>query len=124
MDYLFGPSRVTAKAAHGAWGKISKGDLNKYLTSKKKGKCKRVVECLATVAPLLEEAAHQIVVEEWWVRLWRQVRVALILTLLLLLIGGVSLVSAVVYSDSYAAAFKTILARLKRQPQLKSILNI
>ena len=113
MDYLFGPSRATAKAAHNPWEKISKADLNKYLTNKDKRHCKKVVECLVAIAPLLEEAAHEVVVEEWWKDLWLQARIAFVVVLLLFLLGGISLVTAALEAESVRGAIKAVYARLK-----------
>ena len=108
MDYLFGPSRTTAKAAHNPWSKLSKADIDKYLTGLKKTECKRVAECLAAMAPLLEEAAQKVVEEEWRNSVWKQAKMAAVVLVFLLLIGGVSLVVAVVRSDSYAGAAATV----------------
>ena len=123
MDYLFGPSRATAKAAHNPWEKISKADLNKYLTKQDKQHCKRVAECLMAMAPLLEEAAHQVVVEEWWKDLWLQARIALVALFILLLLGGLSLVTAVIYAGSVPEVIKAIYARLKTMKFFKKFFN-
>jgi len=123
MDYLFGPSRATAKAAHNPWAKISKADLNKYLTKQDKQQCKRVAECLMAMAPLLEEAAHQVVVEEWWKDLWLQARIALVSLFILLLIWGISLVTAVIYAGSVPEAIKAVYARLKTFKLFKKFFN-
>lgn len=123
MDYLFGPSRATAKAAHNPWAKISKADLNKYLTKQDKQQCKRVAECLMAMAPLLEEAAHQVVVEEWWKDLWLQARIALVSLFILLLLGGISLVTAVIYAGSVPEAIKAVYARLKTIKLFKKFFN-
>jgi len=123
MDYLFGPSRATAKAAHNPWAKISKADLNKYLTKQDKQQCKRVAECLMAMAPLLEEAAHQVVVEEWWKDLWLQARIALVSLFILLLLGGISLVTAVIYAGSVPEAIKAVYNRLKTIKLFKKFFN-
>jgi maltodextrin utilization protein YvdJ len=123
MDYLFGPSRATAKAAHNPWAKISKADLNKYLTKQDKQQCKRVAECLMAMAPLLEEAAHQVVVEEWWKDLWLQARIALVSLFILLLLGGISLVTAVIYAGSVPEAIKAVYTRLKTIKLFKKFFN-
>lgn len=123
MDYLFGPSRATAKAAHNPWEKISKADLNKYLTKQDKQHCKRVAECLIAMAPLLEEAAHQVVVEEWWKDILHQARIVVLGLFILLLLGGVSLVTTVVYAGSVPEAIKAIYARLKTMKFFKKFLN-
>jgi hypothetical protein len=115
MDYLFGPSRTTAKAAHNPWSKLSKADIDKYLTGLKKTECKRVAECLAAMAPLLEEAAQKIVEEEWRNSVLRQVKLGAAVVVILLLVGGVSLVAAVVHSDSYAGAAETVWGGLKQR---------
>lgn len=123
MDYLFGPSRATAKAAHNPWAKISKVDLNKYLTKQDKQHCKKVAECLMAMAPLLEEAAHQVVVEEWWKDLWLQARIAFVTLFILLLLGGISLVTAVIYAGSVPEATKAVYARLKTMKLFKKFFN-
>lgn len=113
MDYLFGPSRATAKAAHNPWAKISKADLNKYLIKQDKQQCKKVVECLVAIAPLLEESAHEVVVEEWWKDLWLQARIVFVVLFLLFLLGGISLVTAAIEAESVRDAIKAVYARLK-----------
>ena len=123
MDYLFGPSRATAKAAHNPWEKISKADLNKFLTKQDKQHCKRVAECLMAMAPLLEEAAHQVVVEEWWKDLWLQARIGLLALFILLLLGGISLVTAVIYAGSVPEAIKAVYGRLKTMKIFNKFLN-
>jgi hypothetical protein len=123
MVYLFGPSRAAAKAAHNPWAKISKADLNKYLTKQDKQHCKKVAECLMAMAPLLEEAAHQVVVEEWWKDLWLQARIVLLVLFILLLLGGISLVTAVIYAGSVPEAIKAVYARLKTMKFFKKFLN-
>jgi len=119
MEYLFGHSRVTAKAAHNPWAKISMADLDKFLTKQNKRGCKRVAECLAVMAPLLEEAANKIIIEEWWKTVWLQTRIVIFVLFLLLLFGGMSLVTEVVYSGSYIKAIKTIWNRLKENALFK-----
>ena len=123
MDYLFGPSRATAKAAHNPWEKISKADLNKFLTKQDKQHCKRVAECLMAMAPLLEEVAHQVVVEEWWKDLWLQARIGLLALFILLLLGGISLVTAVIYAGSVPEAIKAVYGRLKTMKIFNKFLN-
>lgn len=123
MDYLFGPSRATAKAAHNPWEKISKADLNKYLTKQDKQHCKRVAECLMAMAPLLEEAAHQVVVEEWWKDILHQARIVVLALFILLLLGGVSLVTAVIFAGSVPEAIKAIYAKLKTMKFFKKFFN-
>ena len=123
MDYLFGPSRATAKAAHNPWEKISKADLNKYLTKQDKQHCKRVAECLMAMAPLLEEAAHKVVVEEWWKDILHQARIVVLGVFILLLLGGVSLVTAVIFAGSVPEAIKAIYAKLKTMKFFKKFFN-
>ena len=70
-----------------------------------------LVNC--TMAPLLEEAAHQVVVEEWWKDLWLQARIVFVVLFLLFLLGGISLVTAAIEAESVRDAIKAVYARLK-----------
>ena len=120
MDY-FGPSKAIAEAAQNPWSKIKDADLNKYL--KDNSECKRVAECMRAMAPMLETAAQQVLIDDWWASFWRKLRIMTTIILLLFLIGGVSLIYAVATAGSYKKAIETIYSGIQDVPIYQEYFN-
>jgi len=101
IAHYFGPSRSQAKLAHNPWSKLKQTDIEKL---EQTGECKRMVGCMKKIGPVLENAVHRVMVDEWWVRMiWRS-QVLFFGLLLLALIGGTGLVYKVATASSYRQA--------------------
>jgi len=105
IAHYFGPSRSQAKLAHNPWSKLKQTDIEKL---EQTGECKRMVGCMKKIGPVLENAVHRVMVDEWWVRMiWRS-QVLFFSLLLLALIGGTGLVYKVATASSYRQAFDDV----------------
>ncbi len=105
MDYL-GPSRANARAAANPWPALTAAEQKKLAEASPE--CKRVVGCLKAVAPVLEDAAHRILQDEWRSSLWRRVQTFASLLLLLAILGGMGLVYKVVTANNVPAAIHDV----------------
>jgi hypothetical protein len=105
MDY-FGPSRVHARSSNNPWSALTAEEHKKIALSNPD--CKRVVKCLENIAPMLEAAAHRILVEDWKKGLWRKAQYGVTFILLLLFIGGYALAYQVITAGSYTKATEQI----------------
>lgn len=105
ISYYFGPSRSQAKLAHNPWSKLKQSDIEKIEQTEE---CKRMVGCMKKIGPVLENAVHRVMVDEWWVRMIWRGQMLLITLLLLALLGGTGLVYKVATASSYSEAFDEV----------------
>jgi len=105
ITHYFGPSRSQAKLAHNPWSKLKQTDIEKL---EQTGECKRMVGCMKKIGPVLENAVHLVMVEEWWVRMIWRGQMLLVGLLLLAMLGGTGLVYKVATASSYSEAFDDV----------------
>jgi hypothetical protein len=113
MDYL-GPSRARSRASNNPWTALTAAERKKLADGGPE--CKRVVGCLERVAPVLETAAHRILVDDWRSRIWRKIQLILALLLLLFLVGGYALAYRVATAGSYTKAAGDVYGTFFGQP--------
>lgn len=117
MNYLdplvriFNPRLVISKASHNPWDHVTKEERRKL--DQASPECKRTIECMKWIGPILEQVSHRMLVEDFWMRMLWRFQAFITLILLLLLVGGFTLTYKVVMAKSYSQAADAVFDTLK-----------
>lgn len=108
---LFDPSLATSKASHNPWDHVTKEEQRKLDDASPE--CKRTMECMKWVGPILEGVSHRMLVEDFWMRMLWRLQALIVFLLLLFVLGGASLAYQVATAKTYGQAADAVFDTLK-----------
>ena len=108
---LFDPSLATSKASHNPWDHVTKEEQRKLDNASPE--CKRTMECMKWIGPILEGVSHRMLVEDFWMRIMWRFQALIALLLLLFVLGGASLAYQVATAKTYSQAADAVFDILK-----------
>jgi len=118
MNYLasffqyINPTLATSKASHNPWDHVTKEEQRKL--DQASPECKRTIECMKWIGPILEKVSHRILVEAFWIRMLWRLQIFITFVLLLFVLGGASLAYQVATAKTYGQAAGVVFGTLKQ----------